>query len=66
MVSLTECNEDTILYLDGNFIRSPSSKDYCIASSKSDNTLEYVKDCDINDTDHIWYVNIWTPDTDTE
>jgi len=63
-VSLTECNEDTKLYLDGNFIRSQSSKDHCIASSKSDQ-LEYVEGCDISNTDHIWYANIWeSPETE--
>jgi len=61
VVSLNECNENTTLTLDGNFIRSPSSKDHCIASSKLDNTLEYIEGCKANDTNHIWYVNIWTP-----
>jgi len=59
VVSLNECNEDTTLYLDGNFIKSPSSKDRCIVSSKSGHTLEYIEGCDINDSYHIWYVNIW-------
>jgi len=63
-VSLTECNEDTRLYLDGNFIRSSSSKDHCIATSTSDHTLEYIEGCDISDANHLWYANIWeSPET---
>jgi len=59
-VSLSECNEDNKLSLDGNFIRSLNDKDHCIASSKSGKTLEYIEGCNIEDPDHIWYVNIWT------
>jgi len=62
-VGLNECNETTTLYLDGNFIRSSSSEEYCIATSASltDNGLEYVENCDVNQYNHIWYFNIWTP-----
>jgi len=61
VVSLSECNENDILYRDGNFIRSPLSENYCIAASKTDNSLEYIEGCDFTDPDHIWYYNIWTP-----
>jgi len=61
VVSLSECNENTTLYRDGNFIRSPTSADYCIASSQSDNTLEYLQGCSDWNSDHIWYFNVWTP-----
>jgi len=61
VVSLSECNENTILYRDGNFIKSPLSDDHCIISSKDDDTLKYIEGCDVNDSNDIWYINIWTP-----
>jgi len=64
VVSLSECNEDTILYRDGLFIRSPSFNDYCISSSKFENTLEYVESCSLDDSDNIWYFNVWTAPVD--
>jgi len=59
-VGLRECNEETKLTLDGNFIRSLKNKEHCIASAKSSNTLEYIEGCSVEDPDHIWYANIWT------
>jgi len=65
-VTLSECNDDTTLYRDGNFIRSPSSDDYCIASSEVDDSLKYLKGCNENNSDHIWYFNVWTaPETES-
>ncbi|OUM64995.1 hypothetical protein PIROE2DRAFT_60296 [Piromyces sp. E2] len=60
-VSLTECNEDTVLYRDGNFIKSPLSEDKCIVSARFSNNLEYIEGCDVREGDHLWYFNIWTP-----
>jgi len=65
VVSLGECNENATLYRDGLFIRSPLSEDYCIAASQFDSTLEYIEGCDMNDPDHIWYFNIYTPEAST-
>jgi len=61
VVTLSECNENTKLYRDGNFIRSPLSDAHCIASSVVDNSIEYVENCIENHSDYIWYFNIWTP-----
>jgi len=64
VVSLNECNENTELYRDELFIRSPLSDNYCITSSRFDNTLEYSEGCELSDPDTIWYFNIWTPPAD--
>jgi len=64
-VSVSDCNENTILYRDGHSIKSPLSEDRCIASSQSGSALEYVDHCDANDANHIWYFNIWTPPADS-
>jgi len=61
VVSLSECNENTVLYRDGNFIRSPSSDDSCIASSTIDHSLKYSEGCDMSNPDQIWYFNNWDP-----
>jgi len=67
-VGLSECNETTTLYLDGNFIRSPLSEEHCIATSNAltDNELEYVERCDDQQYNNIWYFNIWTPPASTK
>jgi len=59
-VALSECQEDAKLALDGNFIRALKDKDYCLASSTSGTTLEYLEGCSVENPDHLWYVNIWT------
>jgi len=65
VVIVSDCtDENSILYRDGNFIKSPLSDDQCIVSSNVDNTLEYLEGCDVSDPNHIWYYNIWTPPTE--
>jgi len=59
VVSLGECDENTVLYRDGNFIRSPLSDDHCIVIG-ANNKLEYIENCDENNPDHIWYFNTYT------
>jgi len=60
VVSLDKCSEETILYRDGNFIRSKSSDDHCVAISMFDNSLEFAENCEVTNSDHMWYFNIWT------
>jgi len=60
-VSLSECNENTKLYRDGNFIKSPSSDAYCIGSSGMDSDEISSKECNENDPDQIWYFNLYDP-----
>jgi len=61
VVTVSECNENTTLYRDGNFIRTPLSDNHCIGSAHEGLTLEYKENCIENHTDYIWYFNIWTP-----
>jgi len=61
IASLQECNENTILYRDVNFIKSPLYENYCIGSSVNDPYEIALKECDVNDPDQIWYFNIWDP-----
>jgi len=63
IVSLSECNENTTLYRDGNFIKSALSEEQCIQASSTENTLDYLEGCDANDYHHVWFYNIWTPPT---
>ncbi|OUM62991.1 hypothetical protein PIROE2DRAFT_10567 [Piromyces sp. E2] len=60
-IFLGECNENNILYRDGNFIRSSFIKNGCITIEYNYNSLKYKYGCDVNNTDQIWYFNIWTP-----
>jgi len=66
VVRLSECNESTTLYRDGNLIKSPLSEEQCIKTSTTDNTLEYLEGCDDEQWDHVWFYNMWTPPTDAE
>jgi len=61
VVSLGECNENTTLYRDVNFIKSPLSENYCIGSSESDPDQISVKECNVDDQDQIWYFNNYDP-----
>jgi len=54
-VVLSDCNEDTTLYRDGNFIKNIASNDKCISSEST------LKECDIEDPDQIWFYNVFDP-----
>jgi len=60
VVTLSDCNENTTLYRDGNLIKSPLSNNYCIVPSKSDDSLEYSETCNDNDFNNLWYFNVYT------
>jgi len=65
VVALSDCNESTTLYREGNFIKSPLSDNSCIATSDN-STLDYFEGCDANNSNAIWYFNIWTPPAATK
>jgi len=60
-VSLKECSRHTILLRDGNFIKSPSSENQCIGSSKKNSNEISLNECDVNDNQQIWFFNLWDP-----
>jgi len=66
VVALSECNENSILYRDGNLIKSTLPGDYCIVPSRTSYTLEYAKSCDENDYLNLWYFNFITDPTEEE
>jgi len=60
-VVVSECDENTTLYRDGNFIKSHLSEDYCFGSSEKDPKSVSLKECNEKDQDQIWYFNNWDP-----
>jgi len=64
-VTMTECNKNSVLFRDVNFIKSPNLVNQCIGS-RLDNSIAYIDECDLNDQDQIWYYNIYTPPAVTE